>query len=229
MIKGILFDKDGTLIEFEETWHKIFKDIFEALEKKHGLSKEKNEKIKDVSGFMESSFKKESLIQYATVEDIISQWETAIADPYFTKDLLRQIMVEHGKNSEIVPIQDAVKTVKSLYKDGYIIGLATADSKESTLDNLQRLGILKYFHFIGSDDGFYRGKPDPHMGEAFSEIHGFLPNEVLYVGDSITDMLFAEACGFNFVGIMGSNNSWDIFQEKEYPTITKLSELKEYM
>jgi len=228
MIKGILFDKDGTLIEFEDTWHKIFKEIFRTLQEQYGLSKAKTDQIKEISGFLEDSFKKESLIQYATVDEITSQWEDVIADSFFTQQRLKQIMEEHSKDSavEIAPMPGAIKTVKSLYNEGYILGLATADSKESTLDNLKRLGIKDCFHFIGSDDGFYRGKPDPHMGESFCEAHGMVPEEVLYVGDSVTDMVFAEECGFHFIGIKGTNNSWEEFRDKGYLTVKNLNELE---
>ena len=228
MIKAVLFDKDGTLVEFEETWHSIFKEIFRHLQKKEGLSKEKTEGIKKISGFKEDGFEKESLIQYATVEEILIKWERQICEDKFSKDFLRKIMEDYSKGSKahIFPLPGAIETLKNLYQKGFILGVATADSKESTKEHLYRLGVENYFHFIGSDDGFYRGKPDPHMGEVFMERHGLKPEEVLYVGDSLTDMAFAKGLGFKFIGVKGKNNSWEDFAAQGYPVIQNIKEIE---
>ncbi len=236
-IKGIIFDKDGTLIEFEKTWHKVFRNIFQELEEAYGLSKEEILRIKKLSGFTELGFEKESLIQYAPVEEIIMQWMDVIGPPKeketgkkpITKDALSMLLERHSKGPDatVTPLANTLETIQKLYQKGYILGIVTADSKESTLHNVNLLGIESYFKFLGSDDGFFRGKPDPHMGEAFCRKFQLEPNEVLYVGDSLTDMLFAENNGFYFVGIKGSHNEYEKFIENNYPVIENIGELEE--
>jgi len=56
-----------------------------------------------------------------------------------------------------------------------------------------------------------------------------MPKEVLYVGDSLTDMAFAENCGFQFVGIKGSHNEYEKFIENNYPVIENIGQLKEVL
>lgn len=236
-IKGIIFDKDGTLIEFEKTWHKVFRNIFQELEDAYGLSKEEIQRIKELSGFRELGFEKESLIQYAPVEEIILQWMDVIGQPKektprkkaITKDALSMLLERHSKgpDAKVTPLANTVEMIQKLYKKGYILGIATADSKESTLHNLKLLGIESCFKFLGSDDGFFKGKPDPHMGEEFCRKFQLKPKEVLYVGDSITDMLFAENNGFYFVGIKSSHNEYERFTENNYPVIENIGELEE--
>jgi len=235
-IKGILLDKDGTLIEFEKTWHKVFQNIFQELEEDYGLSHEETKGLKKLSGFNEQGFEKESLIQYATVEEILMQWieelkstKTGSPGNKITKDSLGELMERHSKgpDAKIIPLDNTLETVKELYEKGYILGIATADSKQSTLHNLQLLGIESYFQFIGCDDGFFRGKPDPHMGEVFCSRFQLKPEEVLYVGDSLTDMLFAENCGFHFIGIEGTHNEYEKFIEQGHPVIENIGELEE--
>ncbi len=237
-IKGIIFDKDGTLIEFEKTWHKVFKNIFHELKETHKIPQEKVERLKDLSGFSEDGFEKESLVQYAPVEEIIRKWlevleakadEDTDQKKPITKAFLSEIMERHSKGPDatIIPLKNTIETLRRLYKKGYIMGLATADSKESTVHNLRVLGIEAYFHFIGSDDGFFRGKPDPHMGKEFCKQFHLKPKEVLYVGDSITDMIFAENNGFHFIGIKSPHNSYEKFIEKNYPVIENIGVLEE--
>lgn len=236
-IKGILLDKDGTLIEFEKTWHKVFQNIFRELEAVYGLSKEETYRLKIRSGFHEQGFEKESLIQYAPVEEILMQWMDELrlgeeADPRntkVTKESLGELLERHSKgpDAKIIPLENTLETIEQLHEKGYTLGIATADSKESTLHNLQLLKIESYFQFLGCDDGFFRGKPDPHMGEEFCREFQLEPKEVLYVGDSLTDMLFAEKCGFHFVGIKGGHNEYEKFMENSYPVIENIGELEE--
>ena len=37
MIKGILFDKDGTLLEFHSTMHHIYANVFNSLKDRYGV------------------------------------------------------------------------------------------------------------------------------------------------------------------------------------------------
>ena len=236
-IKGILLDKDGTLIEFEETWHKVFQSIFRELEQDYGLSKEEIQRLKKLSGFHEQGFEKESLIQYAPVEEIINQWlealkpekEGLVRETNITKESLAELMERHSKgpDAQITALENTVETIRKFHKKGYILGIATADSKESTLHNLEVLGIEDYFQFIGSDDGYFRGKPDPHMGEEFCREFQLEPREVLYVGDSIADMLFAQNNGFYFAGIKSGHNEYERFMENNYPVIENIGELED--
>jgi len=236
-IKGILLDKDGTLIEFEETWHKVFQSIFQELEQVYGLSKEEIQRLKKLSGFHEQGFEKESLIQYAPVEEILRQWMEALkpeedglsGEIKITKESLAELLERHSKgpNAQITPLDNTLETIRKFHKKGYILGIATADSKESTLHNLEVLGIESCFHFIGSDDGYFRGKPDPHMGEEFCRKFQLEPWEVLYVGDSIADMVFAQNNGFYFTGIKSSHNEYERFIKNNYPVVENIGELEE--
>lgn len=236
-IKGILLDKDGTLIEFEKTWHKVFQGIFDELEKDYGLSEAEISCLKKCSGFLEQGFEKESLIQYATVEEIIRQWvevlnkgeENASLGKKPRKKALEELMERHSKgpNAKITPLDNTLETIHKFHREGYILGIATADSKESTLHNLRVLGVEEYFQFIGSDDGYFRGKPDPHMGEEFCKRFQLKPEEVLYVGDSTTDMEFAENNGFHFIGIKSGHNEYQKFLNNNYPVIMNIGEIEE--
>lgn len=237
-IKAILFDKDGTLIEFEKTWHKVFQNIFRKLQQGWQVPREKILRLQRLSGFTPRGFEKESLIQYAPVEEILNRWmevlqqrEGETAQQKITKEELSKLMEEMSKGPEatVVPLENTLPRVKALYHKGYLLGVATADGLASTLDNLEALGIRSCFSFIGSDDGYFKGKPDPHMGREFCKKFRLDPKEVLYVGDSLTDMLFAENAGFHFIGIKGEHNQYQRFLEKNYPVVKNIGEINEEM
>ncbi len=236
-IKAILLDKDGTLIEFEKTWHRVFQNIFRELKQRWELPSETVETLKDLSGVTAEGFEKESLIQYAPVEEIIDRWmevlnrveENPRGKKQITKERLQALMEEQSKGPDaaVVPLDNTVETVQRLHHRGFILGVATADSFASTEHNLGALGIRRYFSFIGSDDGCFKGKPDPHMGQAFCERFHLHPGEVLYIGDSVTDMLFAENAGFHFIGIKGEHNEYERFLENQYPVVNNIGEIEE--
>lgn len=45
LIKGILFDKDGTLLEFDKTWSPIALEVIERIKARYGLDSFYQEKL----------------------------------------------------------------------------------------------------------------------------------------------------------------------------------------
>ncbi len=204
MIKGILFDKDGTLIEFEKTWFSIMTLVFKKIEDQGLMTSDEIKLIKERSGILRNGFSKESKIQYMPTSEIVNQWSMwVIRQPVsFFKDRLYQIINESSLD-ESVEIKLLPKTMETIayLSDKYRIGIATADTKDSMLHSLSHSGLLGYFHYFGSDDGVCKGKPDPMMAEEFCRTIGVRMDEILIVGDSVSDYEFALNAGCHFAGI----------------------------
>lgn len=223
MIKGILFDKDGTLIEFENMWHQIMTLVFQQLELK-GISHKLIQLYKEHAGYLEDGFEKESAIQYKSTRTIIQEW-LAFENHENKEDQQRGISYETIMMAfETAAIDLRVNTqllegvqpaLDYLVQRGYTLGIATADTYTSTLHSLKNTGILEHFSFIGSDDGIMRPKPDTDMAQRFCQNAKITYDELLIIGDSINDFRFAQNAGAAFAGISSPHSKLNSLQKEE--------------
>lgn len=95
--------------------------------------------------------------------------------------------------------------------------------------SLKKAGICEYFHFFGSDNGYYEGKPDPHMAKDFCQRMGIGTDELLIVGDSLNDRTFAENVNARFVGIINGYGAFSKQVDSDVALISDFSELLEVM
>lgn len=233
MIKGILFDKDGTLIEFKSVWHEIIGSILGVLENKYFFSRQIINKIKEVSGYRDKDFTRESIIQYYATSQIIELWYVILANAdidghrMITSGELAALFEEKAvdENLKINAMEGTRELLDYLINRNYIMGIATADTYSSTIFSLKKADILTYFSFIGCNEEGVKPKPDSDIAVRFCDGNGLKPEEVLIVGDSVTDMLFAENTGTEFVGIITPYNNYKKFYEHNRPAVHKLKDI----
>jgi phosphoglycolate phosphatase len=207
VIRAVLFDKDGTLLDFASTWHGIFTTVFGRLREELGLTEAAVQRLQCVTGYLADGFEPESIAQHMSTSAIIERWASSL-----DRDDLREHMwgiVQSAAMDPSVPIDllpGVESTLRYLSAKRYHLGVATADSLESTRHGLTRAGILHHFSFFGCDDGTHPAKPDPAMAHEFRRLHGVAEHELLIVGDSLTDQAFAANAGAHFVGIVTAYN-----------------------
>lgn len=202
MIKGILFDKDGTLVEFNESWLEATLDFIQE-NSREKLTPENHEALLFEIGYVNQSPRDNSPIASGTSEDI-----ALVLAKYLDVDSTKLVvdLRNHyyqrlqGTKEKIIPVADLKKVFTRLKKEGYKLGVATADDYEVTQFTLDHLGIENYFDFIGTSDR-YQKKPDSEMLDIFCKENQLSPNEVIHVGDSLTDMAFSKAC-YSGVGVL---------------------------
>ena len=220
MIKAFLFDKDGTIIDFEHTWHWALTRLFNRMKMECTLSPQVINALKAVSGLRPAGFDCESIIQRLSAPAIVEIWLRTIWSTGIREspealppvDLLRREMrvrlreaaVAAGNNAQALP--GVAQMLAELTTRGYPLGVATADSEESAERALTRTGLHKYFSFIGGDGGGYHPKPNPDMAMAFCRQVDVRPEELLVVGDSTTDFAFAHNAGARFAGLITPYN-----------------------
>ena len=233
MIKGILFDKDGTLVEFSQFWHTVFLNFFRILEEEYQVSKKTIDEIKMLSGFQEDRFERESMIQYLATSDIMELWHQIIKKNEASKDIfyeekkLTEILEEQlvSQNIEVKALDGVVELLNYLKAKGYFLGVATADTKRSTIHSLKKSGIYDYFDYVGCDEAGVAPKPSSQMALHFCNQVNIATNEILIVGDSVTDMQFAENAGADFVGIRTAYNRYQEFEQKNKKMVESMKDI----
>ncbi len=202
-IRGILFDKDGTLLDFNRTWVPVYRiaarivsagdaDLATTLLAAGGQD--------DMVGTVAPG----SPLAAGTAAEVAALW-APLAPAHGFADLaaaLDEIFLrESAKSAAAVP--GLVDTLCRLQGRGLALGLATSDSEAGARATLAPLGVLEQFSFIAGYDSGFGCKPDAGMVLGFCSAASLDPGEVLVVGDNRHDLDMARAAGAGLaVGVL---------------------------
>jgi HAD superfamily hydrolase (TIGR01549 family) len=221
MARGVLFDKDGTLLDFEATWFPIVMDSLNSAARRFDIPPSVITDIKARSGVLESGFARESLIQGATVTNIIEQWTGTLAESGIRAEghELKAIFYEAAASAPIRVTKGAPDLLAALKREGYRLGLVTADDRRSTEGGLRAAGLLGYFDYLATDGEGRAPKPDPASADEFRAMFGIDTGELAMFGDSFVDLEYARKAGARFIGMRTSCNGYERFTAAGYPVI----------
>ncbi len=198
-IKGIIFDKDGTLFDFQSSWGSATFDFLTMLsdDNTNILSKLAAELNFDLD---KKVFLPASIFIAGTTDDTV-----ALLQPIIPQKTEANILAIHSycySNQKQIPIKNLLVILRNLQKAGFVMSIATNDLYEPTIKQLKETGILNFFHsVIGADSG-YGAKPEPSQLNELKKRKGLRSEEIVMVGDSPIDMMAAKNGGFNSFGVL---------------------------
>ncbi|MYJ88008.1 MAG: HAD family hydrolase [Rhodobacteraceae bacterium] len=208
--RGIIFDKDGTLFDFQSTWSPMMVKLLNALcEGDKECSRQKGRLL----GFDldKGLYLPESAFIAGTPEQFVEQL-LANFQGWSEEELIR-LLNEITRNTEQVEVVSLVPLLTELQKVGYVLGVATNDSEEDARRQLGEKGILEYFDFLVGFNSGYGSKPDPDMLLAFCQQTRIQPAETVMVGDSKSDLVAGKRAGMFTVAVLsGVAKSEDLAQ-----------------
>ncbi|MEM6276125.1 MAG: HAD family hydrolase [Pseudomonadota bacterium] len=198
-VEAVLFDKDGTLFDFDATWTVWAGDALRALgngdaELAARLAQTMEYDL-EAGAFLPSSKliagtlgeQAEALLAHLPGEDLAS---------------LTVRIVELAKTVTQVEVLPLGPFLAGLRAQGMKLGVATNDAEASAQAHLVAVGIIEAFDFIAGYDSGFGGKPAPGQLLAFTEAVGVQPDRTLMVGDSTHDLKAARAAGMIPVGVL---------------------------
>lgn len=240
-IKGILFDKDGTLIDFYSLWLNIALEVIPEFIKIN-LINDENKKIQtdilETIGVKGCKVDPKGGLAYKSYYYIAEDIYNALLknDININKNKIYEQILELFNTSatsegrEFKTFTDIKKLMQQLKDLNMFIGLATADTIVSAKICLEKLGILEYFDFVGGDDGILSPKPETDMFNEFAKITNLKKDEIVIVGDTLCDMHFSKKCGCRSIGVLsGVSSKNDLKENANYiiPSVAYLIPLIE--
>ncbi|MBN2735796.1 MAG: HAD family hydrolase [Spirochaetales bacterium] len=207
MIKAVIFDKDGTIINFDSFWVGITRSVIHDLLDNQGLEKNVIDRWLEVVGIHGEVIDPHGILAAQTGHDAAKAWYNLIENPSmdftsfaeFTVSRFDHHSINQKHETHLFPgLKQAIAQLKAR---NMIIGVVTADTFPSTRAALKNTGLIDFVDYIGADDGHSPIKPHPFWGEKFCRQFFLSPEEVIMVGDTPTDMQFAKNCGFYAIGV----------------------------
>ncbi len=197
--KGLIFDKDGTLFHFQESWGDWLDEVLEILS---GDSIEKKQKMAYMLGFNLSrkKFLKGSPFIAGTTKEFLYTIEP------FSKNLKGEAL-EKFINSKLMtltpkPVGDLRALFYYLKSKEISIGVATNDNEIPCRSQLEDAKIIEFFDFIAGSDSGYGFKPETGQLEAFCKSLKLNVRDVAMVGDSTHDLIAAKKAGVHAIGVL---------------------------
>lgn len=239
MIKGILFDKDGTLIDFFSLWLAAAKEVAPVLLRENGIenSKEMEQLLLSTIGIKDGKVDPKGALAYKSYGETAEDICKAFFDKkiFLSKEKIREQLEKlfnesvTNSNAKIQVFTDMPLLMEKLKDRKMVIGLATADTLVSANNCLDTIGIKEAFDYIGADDGIRKPKPDKEMFFEFAHKFFLLPEEIAVVGDTYNDMMFAKVNGGIAIGVLSGVSEKEDFGYKADYIIDSIAQLPELL
>lgn len=222
--QAILFDKDGTLIEYNNLWTDAIYAMVPQLEATFPLvdSFVPTELFAQL-GMLETRVADASPLGTGTTRQIASVLEQfvlaeASAVLAFVQEYFYDYTLAHQE--KLVPIGNVRMLLTELRAAGYHLGVVTSDDYESTMFTLKLLAIDEFFDFVATGDRF-APKPEREALQHFMLATGIMPANTVFVGDSSVDIQFSRHCALGVGVTSGVANAGELGEVTQhvYPSI----------
>lgn len=198
-IKGLIFDKDGTLFDFNATWGAWAEGMLAA---ETGGDPALFARLAAALGYDPAArlFRPGSVVIAATAEEVAATI-MPITGENDRAALLSRMNAAAATVAQIeaVPLKPFCE---GLHELGLTLGVVTNDAEAPARAHLGRAGITGYFDFIAGYDSGHGAKPDPGQLLAFAVATGLDPAACIMVGDSTHDLRAGAAAGMRRVGVL---------------------------
>ena len=199
MIQGILFDKDGTLFDFNATWGAWSRRL---LASEAGGDEDVLARLCYVLGYdMENDQFMAGSIVVAETVDVIADSILGVLPRLDKASLINRMNTAAATvpQVEVTPLYPCLQGLRDM---GLALGVATNDGEAPARAHLEKAGVTDLFDFVAGSDSGYGGKPEIGQMRAFCQATGLAAQNCLMVGDSLHDLHAGKAAGMRTVGVL---------------------------
>nr|CAD6423201.1 HAD family hydrolase [Rhizobium sp. Q54] len=212
-IAGILFDKDGTLIRYDESWGPVNREaariaaagdpqmeprllLAVGMDPQTGLTR--------ADSLLAAGNAAEIALGFAAAGSPIDAAELTV--------LLDELFVRATEYA--VPVTDLRALFSRLKARGLKLGIASSDNELSIRQTAERFGITSCVDFVAGYDSGFGTKPDPGMLLGFCAATRLEPRQVAMVGDNRHDLQMGANAGAGAkIGVLTGTGSRETLAE----------------
>ncbi len=235
-VDGIVFDKDGTLIDFHATWGPILRRAVDEL----------------VDPFNDKQIIAANIFKTLGVDpDSMKSFDGPYSITTFDKiyTVISTVLYQHGMKwtdaeqrvlkifkkaaetppslEQLTPTADLPSYFNLLQKHGIKIGVATADNRHGTLDTLNKLqcDIDSIFIACGDDQGF-PSKPDPMLLIEIAQMWRTTAKKLVMVGDTVGDVYMAQQAGSISIGVLTGAGTHEMLAPYSHAVLDSIQQIE---
>ncbi len=190
-IAAVLFDKDGTIIDFHRTWD-------------HALGEAIRAAATDAAAFEQVAW----VLHYDLEQGRIAATSPFVAEsndvveallgPLVDLDTYRSVLARTSVE-RVAPAVGLPGLFADFTARGVRLAVVTNDDEPVARHQIDRLGWGRWFdHIVGCDSGF-GAKPEPGMVHGALGLLGVAPANAVIVGDSTHDLVAGRSAGVRTV------------------------------
>ncbi|MEL6582872.1 MAG: HAD family hydrolase [Pseudomonadota bacterium] len=198
-IKGILFDKDGTLFGFDETWSRWCADLITDYSEGDART------VAALADALMFDLERERFLAGSPVIAGTADVSAELMLPHLSGWTFETLLDDINRRAaavEGVPPVALVPLMNTLRAAGHVLGVATNDAESSAHAQLLSAGIAEHMSFVAGYDSGFGAKPAPGMVTGFVAQTGLAADEVVMVGDSTHDLSAGRAAGTQTAGVL---------------------------
>ena len=207
-IRGILFDKDGTVVDYWRTWVPINR---EAARYAAGGNEALANELLALGGHdpLTDRVAPGTPLAAGSIADIAAAFaqHPDLHPPADFHAGIDQVFARGGARHSVL-VEGARETLGALRARGFRLGLATNDSIAGLEASLAKHDVLALFDFKAGCDSGFGTKPDAGMVRAFCRAVGVEVREVAMVGDAVQDLAMGRAAGVGLaIGVLSGTSA----------------------
>ncbi len=185
MIKAVIFDFDGLMVDTEFVWYPIYRDYF----------KEKYDYDMEVDDYL--------MCVGSDEVEFLDKIKTDIGDSFDLLGFQRDSYAEFKLKSDNLPLMDGVLTkILEARSLGLKLAVVASSFAPHAQDHLKRLGIESLFDHVISGDMVAQVKPAPDLYLLALKKLKMSPDEVLVLEDSNNGLLASNAAGIDTIIVL---------------------------
>jgi phosphoglycolate phosphatase len=206
-ITGILFDKDGTIIDYWRTWLPINREVALFVADQDRALADELLRLGGHDPLTDRIVPGSPLAagDYVAIAQAFAAHPRIEATPALLAGIERIFRAGGAAHSALV--SGAHDTIAELKRRGFRVGLATNDSVGGLEASLMPHGLLGMFDFTAGCDSGFGTKPEAGMAVAFCKAMGIVPAQAAMVGDAVHDLAMGRAAKFGLgVGVLSGTS-----------------------
>ena len=206
MIRAIIFDLDGTLVQTESLKAQSYGKASVELCPACASENEVTNAFKDVVGRSREEVSQELMERFKLTDtarermddlDVDEPWE-AFAE---TRMRIYENILKDPQTLRSNRLAHNIHLLREVRRRGYKTALATTSKREPTMHVLEVLGIGDLFDFIATADDVDQNKPDPAIYNLISNKLDVPANQCLAIEDSPPGVQAALAAGASCIAV----------------------------